>query len=327
MTPEFVSFYTIASISFLTSTWVTVTIFRFGSFKAHTTKLLFSLHASLLLEGISVLPNVYSWNLGLCKTMAFLHFYSGLSNIVSVTLLVFYYRNIFFQNYRRIVSFLHNNAVYLVTIFPLITVLPFSTNAYNELNDNWCTLETNGEDSNIWAFSVFYGIVWPLLLVCTVVLTVTVVQVYRADRELGNKLLSTVGAYCIISVACWVPRTFDRIVHFTTNDSADDDHHFISYMPVYICGICYFLIFLYERNSLKAYEEHLGVNSLEERFSFSWEYEDDSKSIDNRRSSLLLTSLVRASENPILSKTINESRESKIDKLNEEKKEEKPLEL
>lgn len=282
--PIIIAYYVVAATSIASSVIVGLCVLSFGSLKTVVTKLMVLLHVTLLVEEITVLPYIYDDYNDVCTMMAFLHFFSGLSNAVCLAMLVISYRYLFFPDTHRINAMINKYGVYTIALFPCITFLPFSTNTYEDRNKGWCTIDTTETDTNTWAFSVFFGWVWLFLLFSIFMLTVTTYQVFRIDSAMGMKLLNTVGFYGFITIFAWLPRTAIRIQNFHEYDSSQK-FQLIAFFPLYISGLLYALLFFTEKKSLQLFEKSTFRDGIG-RLSFSWEeFEEHSGSGSFSRSS------------------------------------------
>lgn len=268
----FIAYYVVAAVSAICSLLVCWTLRVFGSLKTTATQLLLLLHLTLLCEELSSLPYVFNFNNGLCAFMAFLHFYAGFANAVSIGLLVISYRYHFMDDAHNIMKFIHKYSVYLVTLVPLVTLLPFITNGYMNDNEVWCTMQTNSATTNAWAFGTFYCWAWLIMVISTVVLSVTMYQVYSIDKEIGMKLFSTTGMYAIISILSWVPRTASRFFN-VNNEDMDNTAFLYAYFPLYISGILYTIVFMREKKALLLFDRlsDWTGSDIDISVSFSWE--------------------------------------------------------
>ncbi len=249
------------------------------------------MHLTLLLEDISTLPFVYNGEATICQIMGFIRVYSGLSNIILVGCMVQVYRNLFIEDTYDTTAFLNKYAEWMAFVFPLITVLPFSMNMYQGINDTWCAEPIYTWQQTLWFWMV--SLLWTFLVIFPAVYTLsyTLYTVYRVDKELGNKLIKTIGMYSLVSLVVWnflVASSFETLSHFTAN--------FI----IYLCGVLYFLIFLTEKKSLRLLEEFVasthdpnlddetvsGGSSREQTpiaSCFSWELDDEQMSVRSER--------------------------------------------
>lgn len=271
--PTYIIFYVVAAISFICSCYVTASIMKFGS-DAPSTKLVLYIHITLLIEDISSLPYIFNYNDILCKIMGFIHIYSGLANVVVVGSMMLTYRYLFIEDTWHISEFIVKWADYLVFVFPLITVLPFSTDSFGEEDGNtWCGLGNSDQTAQIWIVCVFYGWVLVILLASTGSLINTIWTVYKADPEMALKLFNSIGIYATITILSWIPRGISKISRLKTFQSV------WGYYFIYFSGFFYFLVFLSEKRSL----ELLEIRNLDERKSgapkesFSWEIDSTSE--------------------------------------------------
>lgn len=268
----FAAYYAIAALSALCSLFVCFTLWLFASLKTTATQLLLILHFTLLCEEVCSLPFIFAWNRGLCATIAFFHFYAGFANAISIGLLVISYRYHFMDDTFGLTNLIQKYSLHFVTIIPLITLLPFITNSYSNDNDVWCTMKTSSRTTNVWAFCTFYGWAWLILNLSTLVLVITMYQVYIVDREIGMKLFSTTGMYAIIAILSWLPRT---AIRFWNVDNQDEDNTALlfAYFPVYISGILYTVVFLREKKALLLFDRlsDWAGSDLDVSMSFSWE--------------------------------------------------------
>ena len=274
-----IAYYVIAGVSVTCSLLVSITLCKYGSLKTTATRLLLMVHLTLLSEEFTSLPYVYNRAPGLCTAIAFFHFYSGLANAVSVGLLVVSYRYHFFEEIADWVQFLFNHSIYLILGFPLITLLPFSTDSYTNSNEVWCTMQVDTQVTNIWAFVIFYAWAWSILLVSTIILIYTMCQVYSIDKEIGKNLFSTTGMYAIISILAWVPRTAARFTNFH-RENMDNMAFLYAYIPVYIAGMLYTVVFLREKKSLLLFDRWSDWTTNDDndlRVSFTFESSNQSK--------------------------------------------------
>lgn len=267
----FIAYYVIAAVSALSSVFVCLTLWVFASLRTTATQLLLLVHLTLLCEELSSLPYAFNWNDGLCATIAFLHFYAGFANAVSIGLLVISYRYHFIDDTYDITKFIHKYSIQMVAGIPLVTLLPFITNSYMNDNEVWCTMQTNSTITNAWAFGTFYCWAWLILIISTLVLVVTMYQVFSVDKEIGKKLFSTTGMYAIISILSWVPRTAARF--WNVNEDIDNTAFLYAYFPVYISGILYTIVFMREKKALLLFDRlsDWTGSDLNRSVSFSWE--------------------------------------------------------
>jgi hypothetical protein len=86
--------------------------------------------------------------------------------------------------------------------------------------------------------------------------------------------------YAIISIVAWIPRTAARFANYEHND-VDDMDFLYAYIPVYIAGILYTLVFVREKKSLLLFDrwsDWTGEGENGERdVSFTFESSTQSK--------------------------------------------------
>lgn len=274
----YVAYYVVAAVSGACSIFVVATLFTAAKLKTAATQLLLVLHVTLIAEEFTSLPYVFNGDRGVCAAIAFFHYYFGLANAVATGHLVISYRYHFLEDRHGIMKFIEKYSVLTVILFPLITLLPFSTNSYSNDNDVWCTMQMDSEWTTRWAFLVFFLWGWLILLISTGMLTYTMCQVYSIDKEVGLNLFSTTGMYAIISILSWIPRTAIRFsVKIHAAHDLNNMGFLYAYLPFYIAGILYTLVFLREKQALLLFDRlsdwtgDSGVSSQDAGASFSWE--------------------------------------------------------
>lgn len=274
--PVLIWYYALAGLSVLCSIFVVVTLLFHGSLRTSATRLLVALHLTLICEELTALPYVYNGDRDLCTTVAFFHYYFALASIVAIGFLVISYRYHFFLDPLGISKFIQQWSLYLVVVLPMITFLPFSTNTYEAHEGPWCAIGGHRDDHS-WTFGVFYVWVWLILFCSAIWLAITMVQIYKVDKLSGRRLFSTVGMYSIISIVTWIPRTVEQVINFTSG-TLNSEEWIISYIPLYIAGFLYTLVFLTEKKALILFDRafHMDHREFDERTqsTFSWEGSD-----------------------------------------------------
>jgi hypothetical protein len=274
----YIAYYIVAAISGACSIFVVVTLCTCASFKTAATQLLLMLHITLLAEELASLPYAFNGNDDLCSAIAFLHYYSGLANVIATGLLVVSYRYHFLEDRHGIMTFIQKYSILMVAVFPLITLLPFITNSYSNDNEVWCTMQIEHGWTRRWAFLVFFLWGWLIIIYSTGVLGFTMYQVYTVDKEIGLSLFSTTGVYAMISIMAWIPRTAIRFAaHVDATHDLNNMGFLYAYLPFYIAGILYTLVFLREKRALLLFDRlsdwtgDTGGSNPEVGASFSWE--------------------------------------------------------
>ena len=293
--PLLICYVIMGAFSIIGSSFVAITLARFGSLKTVFTRLMFLLHVSLIAEEFTIIPFIYDYSIITCTFNEWMHFYSGLMNAVIIMMLVLSYRYLFFEDTYHINWFVQKYGVWFVCLFPLITLLPFSSKEYYRDNREFCTPSISRSNSNLWAIFAFFIWAWLALAVSTVGLADTLFRVYRTDQAMGRKIMSTVGMYNIASIVCWLPRSLFRLSQLTTGHVHEQRGLiFAAYMPVYFAGLMYTLIFFREKKALALFVNytvgaaHSETDSLHSRddshrgdFSFSWENWSDGSFLDH----------------------------------------------
>lgn len=110
----------------------------------------------------------------------------------------------------------------------------------------------------------------------------TIICVFTADRSLGKLLFVSVGVYSVVLILSWLPRCLARL-------------NVISYLDsnifLYFSNLAYFIIFLYEQESLRLFEknaETMFVQTDQDSIYISWQLDSfvDSRSHSQERESL-----------------------------------------
>ena len=267
-TSFFIAFFAIAALSTTCSTVVTYLILKplssvsdFRNLSA-SSRLVFYLHATLLIQDIASLPIIYNPVRDLCITMAFFHIFTGSCNALIMGLQGLLYRYYLLTDKFKVTEWINKYCEYVVFIPPLISFLPLSTGAYDEDDEPYCTMSTT-----VWNFTVLYGLVWAILLPSLALVVHTIVTVYRSFPEMGSSLFSRLGFYYLITLVSWVPRTAFRIAQSAGAISAMD-YYAVFHLSTYIAGILYFFVFVSEMESLRMFEQFFNFNP-EEGVEFS----------------------------------------------------------
>lgn len=270
-------FLVVATISTLSSGLAMYTIWRFGKWTT-STKLLLLLHFTLLLEEVTTLPYAYSGNDVLCKIFGFLHVYSGLSNIVATGLLTVHFCNFILFSNLVVADLIAKYNLHLIFGFPLITVLPFSTNSYGVTNDNWCSLPASNLTSNVWSMVVFYSWTWLILAFSFGLICYVIDRARKLDSSLSRKVFSSMGIYVFFTMLCWLPRTIPRFMRLFIRFDTSDTVYFWTTLPLYLTGLIYTIILFWDRAVLKV-EDNTGRSisaPIEgEDINFTWDTFDD----------------------------------------------------
>lgn len=279
---ELLSIYLIiAVISLFLSIWVAVSIYKFGA-NTLTTKLVLYLHISQIIQDVCAIPYVWSYNKGVCSFAGWAHIYSGMSNIMCVAIMIVAYRHMFFEDKYKTSAFCTKYCAALVFGFPLLSLIPFASNSYGEIHNELCSFNGSGTNIDYFFQGGFYVFSCVVFLCCAVVMYLTVSEVYRTDKALGEKLLQSVVLYAFATLIFWIPRSVFEAIN-------EDNYNVIisAYFLIFAAGIVYSLIFYQEKNSMKLFEQHAANerNTLESNHdndsivssgSFNFSFDDGS---------------------------------------------------
>ena len=253
--------------------FVIMTLLKYGMWHTSATKFLLILHILLLMEEFTQLPRVFNEIDTLCIIVEFLHIFCFLATAITIGLLVVSYRFYFFEDAYNTMRTIDKYWLHLITIIPTVSLIPFyfavisKEDSVSDVgSDEWCTVETSSTILYLVAFAYMYSIVWVILLCSALILGYTMYQVYTLDEMVGQKLMSTTGMYSIVSILSYIPITYVRMAHFSDH-SPNSDVWLVAFLPFYIAGIIYAMIFLTEKKSLILFERAI----VENKELFSWE--------------------------------------------------------
>lgn len=255
--PWLIFFFIFGSISTLvTCCVISNLLWQYGFhqlFQDVRLSLLLLLHFTVFLEDISNFPLIYVNNLGICQFMGWLHYYSGLANVIGILLMGFHYFS--FLNYewisQDVEKWLYRYAWRLSFSFPLITLLPFSQSAYGIQNNLWCTLPSNERIPNNWSLGVFYSWTFFFLFISISQLFFVYWRFYSLKLHFSWRLFASVGVYIVISIVCWLPRLLPRILYFMT--SLRPSNLFLLHMTLllYLSGLFYAIFYVVDITCLE----------------------------------------------------------------------------
>ena len=266
--PWIVTFLVIAFISIIGNGLSVIQLLRLGSLNAVTSKLILFLHFSGMIHSIGQMPLLYYQNEGLCDFMGFAHFYGGLVNAVALVFLSTAYVNFLLEKPENNL-FIQNYGGYITFIFPLITLLPLTTNSY-DATGVWCTLPVVNEISNVWSFAVSYVWVIMALFYATGVLIYVIYHSWH-ERSLTRTLLSAAGIYIIVTWIGLIPGLVPRLIAFATPINRSDATQFFIRAPSNLASIAYCLCFIANYSTFTEYEKHYSRSnqSAENEITFA----------------------------------------------------------
>lgn len=250
--PLLIFYFTIASFSMASSLIVLFHLLKTIQFsipllfKEFRVYFLFFLQFSLLFESIASLPLIFNNTYALCQLMGWLRFYSGLSNVMVLFFFTYYYLS--FLTYNRyenkILHWIYHYSIYWIVIFPCITLLPFITSSYSVSQNFICTLPLNPL-GNLWSLVIFYGIIVVLLTILFIEMIYSSYKFYALDLPtIQNKqFFYSFAIYIYISLFCWIPRAYPRIVKTFDNYPVSNEFVVWITIPVYFSGIFYAIVY------------------------------------------------------------------------------------
>lgn len=224
------------------------------------------------MQEISSLPYVYNYYQWLCSIFGFAHTYFSQTNLIVVILMIIYYRYLFIEDTWELTKKIDRHCEKLIFILPLNALVPYAFIPFKGLLYGQKTTESGDDNYQLHSFCVlngeylnaiiFYFWAWVLMIVGAVSMTSTFVHVYKRDKEMAAKFFQGCGAYIIISILCWLPRSFDK---FTGQHS---EQYFYAHSLAYVTGILCFIIFLREKKSLALFERNTaGMSNMSSRES------------------------------------------------------------
>jgi hypothetical protein len=260
--PWLTGFLVLASISMFIVFAIVFHIYYFRDFSRLRVGLLLMLHGTVLIEEIAYLPSVYIGHENLCKFMGWLHYYSGLVNVIGIFMISLYYLS--YINHEKysvpIKKFILNYGYKTAFIFPLITLLPFSTHSYGEAHNLWCTLPADDKTANEWSYGIFYFWVILFLLVAFGQFLYSLYQLSHYDLALHQNLFHSCGVYLLISLYAWIPRILYRIFAYKIHGSINEGF-LVSTAQLYVSGLLYSVAYLLELKYRKQYGDDDDVNT------------------------------------------------------------------
>jgi hypothetical protein len=247
----FIIYYLFAGLGILGSSHVLITILSsFQTIQTCSTLLVLFLHFSLLSEEIAALPFLFTYDDTMCSINESFFEYFSLMNIVVIGFIVYAHRLSILDPSIRLPKPVVKGLFAFAVIFPMITFLPFAhDDVYRKLDKGspWCSVPYSTGWQ--WVLGVYLVWVWFILTLSIISSIDLAVRLSNTYQGLLKSYLSTIGLYCIISLACWIPRSMARFLGDDTNIT-----RFIAYIPIYISGMLYSLIFRKSKETMEAYE-------------------------------------------------------------------------
>lgn len=255
----FICYLLIVSASILSNAAVVAYLLRQWKLSTPYTFIVLHIHVSKLLEGISTLPFIFSYNNGLCYTAEMVHYYSVMMNAFCVSMLVHYYCVSVFDTFHYSREFIRRYGYYVLICTPLLVLFRFLDERYKRTNEPWCIIHSVITQP-LYFFTYFFWI-WLLLVTSVVRVSYATYNVHRrGDAVIAWRFFSTIGFYTMIALLNWIP--MNVIAAMRTN--ADDDESTVDRLseqfPFYICGVLYAIIFFRDHEKLEKCEDYHAQN-------------------------------------------------------------------
>lgn len=269
--PVYVAILFFAALGLLCSGTSSLYIWLSSSRAATTARLLLYLHLSLLLEEICIIPFLYTGSEGLCRFVGFVQIYAGLSNIMAMALLVLYFVSYLTAYSQRLLLFITAYKEALIFAFPLITLLPLSTNAYGRTNEVFCGLPNDTKGANYWAIFTLHLWLWLALIGCCWFLFKTLYKAVQLDKSLAGKIFTTVGIYVMVTMAAWMERTIPRIMALLDPEfHPPHETYLVMVFVLYLMAIVYSVLLFLDPSVLREYGAEVAENERQD-MHISWD--------------------------------------------------------
>jgi hypothetical protein len=245
----FVVYYLFAGLGILGSSHVLITIlWSFDTIQTCSTLLVLFLHFSLLSEEIAALPHLFTYNSTMCSINESFFEYFSLMNIVVIGFIVYAHRLSILDPSIRLPKPVVKGLFGFAVVFPMITFIPFAEDdVYRKPDSAWCSVPYSTGWQ--WILGVYLVWVWAVLILSIISSVDLAVRLSNTYQGLLHSYMSTIGLYCVVSLVCWVPRSMARFLGDDTNTT-----RFIAYLPIYISGMLYSLLFRKSKETMEAYE-------------------------------------------------------------------------
>jgi hypothetical protein len=254
--------FTIATISISGNIGVAVYLMRQGKFATPYTFLICWLHASLFFEEFFTLPYIFNGDDTMCDIAKTIHYFSRYINIVTVFLLIQIYRCSIFDDRYNIRKFIRNYGQYIILFTACLTFFLWLEPDYtgDELYP-WCLAQLNVTDS-IYLYTYYLVLMIILLISCISVVQGTY-QIYKtADSTTAMRFFFTIGMYVVIAMISWLPTAIANAVFLHPDKSSNSDVRVLVYLPLYLGGILYTIIFFKDRKAIEMFEEYYSNRQI-----------------------------------------------------------------
>lgn len=250
-------------------------VIRYGDHKFSVNKLMLAMYATLLAEEIFTLPFVFSWNVTLCGMAGFFHTYTGVANSIATGYLMMYFYCSSTCNERvpiAVSSFIRKHSMVSVFVFPLITVLPFSTNSFGR-DGVWCRIQTDNDIGDIWTLFVYHFWIMVIMTVAVLMIFRSIVAACKIHFLIGGRLFSSIGSYSVVALTIWMFRTVVNIGQFF---SSRDDREllFVGELLIQLMGLFFSLILFLDMSlisDMRTGSEVFSKSSMLSTSVLNWE--------------------------------------------------------
>lgn len=251
-------FYVLVGVSSLSTILCLYSIWNHG-LKTRSSKLIFLLQTTQLLQNASSLP-YYGYD-KVCQATAFMRTYSGFSNVVLGYYMTMAVRDLLFKNEKvasRQWHYITRWQMFTIFGLPLITLIPFITNSYGPVDNQWCSFKDDIV-GDIWVIAVFLLWIWIFILASVSTLIVSIYKIRDNVSNIISKVCLGSGLYALATVVCWIPRSILRLglqYELDKRNKNTDIFIFMSVVLTYVCGLFYAIIYMREKEDLKKYETY-----------------------------------------------------------------------
>jgi len=256
----FMIYYILAFFSITGAILVAISILR--SKKYHTTfsSVVLCLHISLCINEITLLPYVFSGNQIICSIAEIIHYYTTLMNYFALFILVQAHMFNMLESYRKImIPFLERYGLYIICILPMMTFFRFLDEHFYDVSYPWCSIHSSS--LNPLYFFTYELWMWLILSSCLLEVIVSTYYIYRkGDSWIAWRYFCTIGFYMIIALGGFLPNAIIITVYNHEDDDGSFSLRLTSFLPFYISGILYTIIFFLDRDAIENFELYRDRN-------------------------------------------------------------------
>jgi hypothetical protein len=253
-------YFILAALSITGALLVGYSILRYS--KSHTTfsNVVFALHVSLCINEIATLPYVFSGNNVICIMAEMVHYYSTLMNYFSLAVLIQAHMcNVIDELRAMFMGPIERYGLYIVYLAPLMVLFRFIDPLYSDTLHPWCTVHASSREP-LYVLT-YYMWLYMVIVVCTLEVFLSTFYIYRrTDKYMAWRYFSSIGFYMLIALAEFLPNVIITAVYASTDDDGNFDNRIGSYIPLYISGILYTIIFFRDRDAIENFEAYREQN-------------------------------------------------------------------